>query len=428
MHMGKFYISQKAVHRYRIRHGLVLLLFLQKRKDTLRSRRGGLQHVRHLCHLLDGLGEVPHILGKGLDIPHLNGLLDGQVAAQNGHSHIAQIAHKLHDGHHHAGQELRFPRRIIQLLVRLFKGFYCLLFLVKRLDDIVARIDLLHLAVYISQKFLLSPEIFLGFGHDEGDHGNGNRQHQKRDQCHQRTDGEHHDQHAHHLGHGGDHLCGALIQTLPQRIHVVRDPGKNLPVGHFVKITHRHPVDLLRDCLSEAVGRLLGDPGHDISLDKGKYRAHPIESQRQQQDPSDLFKIHAAGSGHPADQAVENLRRRLPQDLRPQDIEDRAAHRKDQYKQHLNFVDAHIADQLFDGALKILRFFSRSHPMAVSPACRPSSLLSTHGSVPPFRNRFLFQQAPVPTVGIPQSAGILHSPSKVPCGCRSPPLLRRPVQ
>ena len=101
MHMFKFYISPKPFYGYRIRNRLVLFLFVKELKHSLGRRRGKLQHVRHLSHLLDGLGEIPYILDKGLDISNLYDIANRKEASKDRHADISQISDKLHHRHHH---------------------------------------------------------------------------------------------------------------------------------------------------------------------------------------------------------------------------------------------------------------------------------------------------------------------------------------
>ena len=48
----------------------------------------------------DGLGEVIHILDKGLNIAHGDGSRQGEKAPGDTDQHIAKVAHKVHQGHH----------------------------------------------------------------------------------------------------------------------------------------------------------------------------------------------------------------------------------------------------------------------------------------------------------------------------------------
>ena len=45
----------------------------------------------------------------GLNLTDFNGTADDLPAAHQSHHHITDIAHELHDGHHHTGEKLGFP-------------------------------------------------------------------------------------------------------------------------------------------------------------------------------------------------------------------------------------------------------------------------------------------------------------------------------
>ena len=96
-----------------------LLRFVQELEHPLGRGRGLLQDVGDVGELGDRLGERAHILDEGLDIADGDGFLDRQVAAQDADDHIAQVADEVHDRHHQAGQELRFPGRVVQGVVEL---------------------------------------------------------------------------------------------------------------------------------------------------------------------------------------------------------------------------------------------------------------------------------------------------------------------
>ncbi len=59
----------------------LLFLAVQKFKHTLRGGRHALQHVGHLRQLLDGLGEVAHVLDERLDVTDGDHAAGGKNAA-----------------------------------------------------------------------------------------------------------------------------------------------------------------------------------------------------------------------------------------------------------------------------------------------------------------------------------------------------------
>ena len=257
-----------------------LLLFIQELKDPLGGGGHGLEHVGDLRNLSDGLGEVLHVLDEGLDITHLDDAGHRQHAAGHRHGHIAQVAHKVHDGLHHAGEELALPGGLEQNAVGLVKSGLDGLLLVESPDDVVAGIALLHLTVDVSQVLLLGLEVLLGVLHHNADEQHGHGQDDNGDEGHQGTDGEHHDEHADDHGHRSDELGDALVKALSHGVHVVGDAGEDLAHGAGLKVLHGHAVDLFRDIPAHAVGHFLGNAAHNPALDgaeEGGQEIHPQE-------------------------------------------------------------------------------------------------------------------------------------------------------
>ena len=119
-----------------------------------------MQHVADLGQLLDGLGEVAHILDERLDVTNGDDAARGKNAAGNGHCYIAQVAHKGHDGLHQAGKELAFPGGFKQAVVGFVKIIQNGIFAVERFDHIVAGIYFLHLAVHGARTFCWARKYF----------------------------------------------------------------------------------------------------------------------------------------------------------------------------------------------------------------------------------------------------------------------------
>ncbi len=281
VHVVELHVPLQAFHRYRIWHRLVFLLFLQELEDALRRRGRRLQHVGHLRHLLDGRREIAHILDEGLDVPDGNGAADGQVASQNRHAHVTQISHEAHQRHHQSRQELGTPCRIVQRVVCLLEHGQHVLFLIEHLHDVVSAVNLFHLAVHLAQILLLPAEIFLRTSHDGSHQPQGERKNQKCHQGHRHTDGNHHHQHADQRRHRSNQRRNALVQALPQRIHVVGNPRQHLAVGAGFKIIHRHAADFLRQFLAELICHFLGNVTHHVALDTRAQAAYHVQSQRE---------------------------------------------------------------------------------------------------------------------------------------------------
>ena len=111
--------------------------------------------------MLNGLGKVFDVLDKGLNVTDGDNTVCGKNAAHNGHCHIAQVAHKVHDGHHQTGEELALPCGFVQLIVGGIEICQHYSLAVEGLDHIVAGVDLLYLTVDHTQCGLLRLKILL---------------------------------------------------------------------------------------------------------------------------------------------------------------------------------------------------------------------------------------------------------------------------
>ena len=280
-----------------------------------------MQHVGHLRQLLDGLGEVLDVLDERLNIADGDGARCGKNAADDGDGHIAQVAHKVHDGLHQAGQKLRFPRGFVQLIVRGVEVVQHGGLAVERLDDVVAGVDLLDLTVDNAQCRLLRLEILLAELDDHQHQRQRNRQDQQGDQRHFRADGQHHDEHADHRRNAGDQLGHALVQALAQRIHVVCNAGQHLADGALFKVGQRQAVDLFADLVAEVVADLLRQAGHEPALNEAERRGQQVHAQQEQQHLADVGKVDAAHAAQLGDPAGGQRRGGLGQDLRPCNVE-----------------------------------------------------------------------------------------------------------
>ena len=99
-------------------------------------------------------------------------------------------------------------------------------------------VHLLHMAVHMTQVFLLAAEELLAVAHHIHHNDQTHRQNADGHQRHQRADGKHHAQYAHNHGQLSDHLRKALVQRLGDHIHIVGDAAEHLAVRYPVKIGH----------------------------------------------------------------------------------------------------------------------------------------------------------------------------------------------
>ena len=138
---------------------------------------------RCCANLLDGLGEASDVLDERLDVTDGDSTGGSKNTARHSYGHVPQVAHKVHDGLHQAGEELAFPRGFVQFIVGGIEICQHGVLTIESLDDIVAGVDLLDLAIDNAQRCLLRLKIFLA----EFDHQQHQRQRDRQDQqCDQR--------------------------------------------------------------------------------------------------------------------------------------------------------------------------------------------------------------------------------------------------
>ena len=258
---------------------LVFLRLVQELEHALCGRCHALQHVGHLCELLDGLGEVLDILDERLNIADGDGAVGGKDAADDGDRYIAEVAHKVHDGHHQAGKELALPRGFIQLVVGGVEVGEDIGLPVERLDDVVAGVDLLDLTVHDAQCCLLCLKILLAELDDQHHQCQRDRQDEQGDQGHFGADGEHHDEDAHHRGDAGNELGDALVQALAEGVDIVGDTGKHFADGALFKVGEGQAVDLFADLLAEIVADLLREVRHQPALQEAERRRAEVHRE-----------------------------------------------------------------------------------------------------------------------------------------------------
>ena len=372
-HMSKLHAAFNVDMGFRIRlftavysdgvfcHGN-LFFPCQELKHPLCSSHGLLENVGYIGHLGNGLSKLPHILDKSLNIAYANPSIDGEPAAHNADHHIAHITDKVHHRHHQAGKELGFPCGLIQTVVILTESLFRTFLAVKSLYHHMAAIHLLHMAIDVTQIFLLLHEIFLRLLDNEADKHHGNRHNEQRYQRHFPADGEHHGKNTDEHGDRSDNLGNALVQTLTDGVHIVGDAGKHFAVGGGVIVRKRETVDFIFDVPAQAIGDLHGNAGHDKTLNIGTGGADEVQAYQKQQDFPNPSKVNAFPStGNCPYQSLKELGSSLAQNFRTEDGQHGGGCGKEQYHQNGPFIASQIMEQLFKGSLEVLGFFAGHH-------------------------------------------------------------------
>ena len=280
--------------------------------------------------------------------------LAAKNTADDGYGHIAEVAHKVHDGLHQAGEELALPSGFKELIVGGVEIGQHTGFPVERLDDVMAGVDLLHLTVHDAQGGLLGLEVLLA----ELDHQHHQRQRNRQDeQCNQGhlgADGQHHDEHADHGRHAGDELGDALVQALAEGVHIVGDAGEHLADGPLFKVGEGEAVDLFADLAAEVVADFLGKAGHQPALNEAERCRAEVHRQQDQQDLADIAEVDAANAAQLRDPAGRKGRGGLSEDLRAGNVEDGGEDGEDDDDDEGDLIGAHGLDQLEQRALEVL--------------------------------------------------------------------------
>ena len=74
-----------------------------------------------------------------------------------------------------------------------------------------------------------------------------------------------------------------------------------------VEVAQRQPAELGIDIRPQPEDRPLGDAGHDVALHPGEDRAHDVEADQENDDPSERPEVHAGRVEMEAAQQVRLL-------------------------------------------------------------------------------------------------------------------------
>ena len=127
--------------------------------------------------------------------------------------------------------ELGPVARLVQPVVLLVEALDRLFLPAEDLDDGVAGMHLLDVAVERPGRGPLGDELLLRTAGDEDGDRDRHRHAEQRDHGEDRADREHHDQHADDGQQRRDELGQALLERLPDVVDVVRDPAQQVATG-----------------------------------------------------------------------------------------------------------------------------------------------------------------------------------------------------
>ena len=254
-------------------------------KHPFRAGNGGQDVVDLLADLADGLADLAGILEIDHQRPQVQPKGDGQQRADAAGQGVVDVADVAHGGHHGAGEGLGVGGAAAVRLVARPEALPCLGFVVKDLDDLLPFDHFLDIAVDLSQVPLLGHEVPAGpLAHSHND-----RQHQPqgehRHQKQQRTEVQHHGNHADEGEPAGDQGDHAVLQNLGEGVDIVGVAAHELAVGVGVEVAQRQILHPGEEVPADGVGGLLGHADHDPGIAVAEQGRAEIDAGHKGQRP-----------------------------------------------------------------------------------------------------------------------------------------------
>ena len=260
--LGQLARARVVLHAHRL---------VQHLEDTLQVAHGVHELVVDVADLHDGLPEavgVHHHGGDGADLHHT---LQDEVLPEP--VHRGDVDGALHDAHDHGGDGVHAvghvgrPQLVHPVLlqepvedaaVHVLPG--------EGLGDL-GPVDVLRevggdVGLLIGRLLAEAPLHGLGEGHVNDENGQARQHHQG----HFRAEGEHEAQGDHQVDEGQDGVHQAVCQEVRHVVHVVDNPGEDLPVGPAVVIVEAQLLEMLVHVGAHVRGHALAGDGADEAL------------------------------------------------------------------------------------------------------------------------------------------------------------------
>src|SRR5207253_3207639 len=128
-----------------------------------------------------------------------------------------------------------------------------------------------------------------------------------------------------------------------------------------VEELQREAIEFRLDLAAHRVHGLLRDVRHQVLHYVLKRVRDDVERDHPEEDAPDIREIDSGAWDAPRlrDEALENLRRRLAEDLRTEDAEERADRAGDDHHREGGAVRMQVADKPRERALEVLRLLRR---------------------------------------------------------------------
>jgi hypothetical protein len=210
--------------------------------------------------------------------------------------------------------------------------------------------------VHFAERLLLADE--------EGPRPLGNRRHDRdaerqrhqHDQRHDPADRQHHDDDADDRQHRANQLRQVLLQRAADVVEIVDGAAQDLAVRARIKKSERQPAELGLDVAAQRIDGVLRDARHQVLLHVEERGADDIENRQPGQHRPDVGKVHPAAAGGARQIALEDLRRRLAEQLRSDHAEQRGDDAGADHDRQPGLVGPQVAAQAAQRPFEVLRF------------------------------------------------------------------------
>ena len=270
-----------------------LLGLVEQLEDALGRGDRRLHDVGDAGRLDDRERELARVLDERDDVAQRQLPRGDPQAADDGDGHVVEVGDEVHRRLDDPGDELGAVARLVQPVVLLVEPRDRLFLAAEHLDDGVAGVHLLDVAVERPGRGPLRDELLLRAARDEHGDDDRDRHRQQRDDRQDRIDREHQDQDPDDGQQRGDQLGQALLERLADVVDVVGDPAQDVAAGMAVEVLERQPAELLVGLAAEPVDGPLRDAGHDVGLSPAEDRAQQVDTRQQQQDLAERPEVDA---------------------------------------------------------------------------------------------------------------------------------------
>ena len=239
-------------------------LKIHGRKQALSAGQRVEQEVAKLRKLVDGHGRLAYKDQIARERTYIGEPLDAEYAARHGDDGIVDVTNHDGHGHHRVGVGLRGATGATQFLVAHVKTSHVGLFVIKDLDDLLARDHLFDISVQIAQRRLLSGKKALGtYARVARVQHNGRVAHE-RDNRELPVEDDEHSRGADHLDARLNHVGKAVVERLGDGVDIVGKETHDVARACAVKVAQRQHLDVRKQVAADIGDHALSRAHHNL--------------------------------------------------------------------------------------------------------------------------------------------------------------------